>query len=352
MRLTGLIAASAIAIAAPAMAADPPPDAALKLAREVIAPRFAEVEAAAAAQETAWTGFCGHRASADPQPLLQAYERLSDVWARVEFVRMGPAAAELRAERFNYWLDRENATGKALNAMLAGGPLDAASLKAGSVGGQGMPLIERLLWGPDALDKLKAAGPDGDRRCAVGSAVAASLHGLAGEMSGGWNGPDGIVAAMTAGKPWGVAFADRTEASRVLLTDLVGGVENLKDSKVAFAFHDEANPAAPRLAEEARSGRSLHDAMLNFHEVRKAVETYMQPASPEQKQTMATAFDAVEAKLRAAAQARDATPPNSPERVATLQAAVASLVDLQQLALTVVPAGSGVALGFNNLDGD
>lgn len=351
MRLAGLIAAGFMAAAAPAMAADPP-DAALKLAREVFAPRFQEVETAAVAQEAAWSGFCARRAGADPQGLRQAYERLSDAWARIEFVRMGPAAAELRAERFNYWLDRENAAGRALNAMLAGGPLDAASLKAGSVGGQGMPVIERLLWGPDALDKLKAAGPDGDRRCAIGQAVAASLHGLAGEMAEGWSGPDGVVAAMAAGKPWGVAFADRAEASRVLLTDLVGGVENLKDSKVALAFHDEANPAAPRLAEEARSGRSLHDALLNFEEVRKAVDVYMQPATPEQKQTVAKAFDAVETRLQAAVQAKASTPPNSPERQVALQAAVASLVELQQLTLTVVPAGSGVALGFNNLDGD
>jgi predicted lipoprotein len=235
--------------------------------------------------------------------------------------------------------------------MLAGGALDPASLKAGSVGGQGMPVIERLLWGADA-GKLTAAGPEGERRCAIGAAVAANLHGLAREMAEGWSGPDGVVAAMAANKPWGVAFLDRTEASRVLLTDLVGGVENLKDSKIALAFHDQANPAAPKLAEEARSGRTLRDALVNFQEVRKAVDIFMAPATPEQRKTVAAAFDATEARLKAAVDAEAATPAHSPERKQALQAAVASLTELQMLTLTVVPAGSGVALGFNNLDGD
>lgn len=317
-----------------------------------VVPGYQAVEAAAKAQHAAWTGFCASHASADPRPLRDAYDRLADAWARIEFVTAGPAESELRTERFNYWLDREGATGRAMKAMLAGAdPLDAARLKAASVAGQGMPVIERLIHGPDAA-LLQAPGPDGDRRCAIGAAVSANLESLAGEIVAGWTAPDGAAAAIAAGKPFGVTFANAEEASRVLLTNLVGGLDNLKDAKVALAFHDEANPGAAPLAQDHRSGRTMRDVSLNFAAIRKAIDLYMGPASAAQKKTLGAAFDLADARLRTVAEAQAKTPPHSDDRQAALKAALAALVDLQQTALAVVPAGSGVSLGFNNLDGD
>lgn len=342
------------ALAAATLASDaPPPGAVERLTTATVIPRFQAVEDAAVAQRAAWTSFCAKRAGADPAPLLKAYDALADAWARIEFIRMGPAEAELREERFNYWLDRENATGRALTAMLGStDPLTSERLKAGSVAGQGMPALERLLYGKDALALLRAPDAGGERRCAVGQAVSASLAALAGEMARGWAAPDGAAAAIAADKGWGVAFANSQEASRVMLTNLVGGLEVLKDSKLALAFHDEANPGAPVLAENARSGRTLRDIMINFDEVRAAIDLYMTPATPEQKRTVAAAFDATRARLDAVVRATQATPPHSEERQAALKAALASFVDLQQVALVTVPAGAGVALGFNSLDGD
>ena len=108
-------------------------------------PRFQAVAMAAHAQQDAWTQFCSDRKHGDTKSLTASFNALGDAWAKVEFVRIGPAAVALRVERFNWWLDRTNATGKALDAMLAGDPNDLSpeKLVAGSVAGQGLPIIER-----------------------------------------------------------------------------------------------------------------------------------------------------------------------------------------------------------------
>jgi hypothetical protein len=352
-RFRPLCAALAVlALASDAAAAAPP--AVGQLVSGTIVPGFQAVQAATRVQDQAWKGFCAARTSADPKALRDAYDGLSDAWAKIEFMRAGPAESELRVERFNYWLDREGATGRALTAMLAGTDaqsLDLQHLKAGSVAGQGLPVLERLLYGKDAA-ALQAPGADGDRRCAIGMAMAASLDALADEILAGWTAPDGAAAAIAADHHWGVTFANADEASRVLLTDLVGGLDNLKDSKVALAYHDQANAGAVQLAENARSGRGLRDAMINFAAIRQAIDLYMAPATAEQKKTLGDAFDAADASLKAAMEAQAHSEPHSDARQATLKAAVAALTTLQQTAMTVVPAGSGVSLGFNNLDGD
>ena len=62
------------------------------------------------------TKACSDPAHADTAALKSAYNDTSDAWAKVEFVRIGPAATALRADRFNWWLDRTGATAKAYHA--------------------------------------------------------------------------------------------------------------------------------------------------------------------------------------------------------------------------------------------
>src|SRR5882724_4046128 len=112
-----LALASGSALAAPA-------DMARQFADEFAVPRFRAVAEAAHAQDTAWATFCANPKRGEIKNLKGAYETLADTWSDVEFVHIGPAAAALRVERFNWWLDRTDARAKALTAMLAAKPQD------------------------------------------------------------------------------------------------------------------------------------------------------------------------------------------------------------------------------------
>jgi hypothetical protein len=261
----------------------------------------------------------------------------------------------MRAERMNYWLDRTDLAGKALHVMLAApdetGLADKA-LAGTSAAGQGLPVLERLLYADGAARALAASGLEGERRCAIGSAIARNVAAMSADIAHEWGGPDGATAAIAGNGRWGVSFGDAREAASVMMTDLVIGVEALKDNEVALLFHDEANAAAPRLAEQWRSGRSLQDIRLKYTALRQGLEPFTSLAVGAEKAQLDASFAAVDAKLADVARTQVQAPVHSPERIEALKQAMAALGDLQMSVMTIAPAASGVALGFNSLDGD
>lgn len=326
-----------------------PAEIARKFADNFAIPRFQAVAAAAHAQQDAWSRFCANPKRGDAKALMGSFNTLADAWAKVEFVRIGPAAVALRVERFNWWLDRTNATGKALDALLAAtdsGELTPEKLAAGSVAGQGLPVIERLLYEKDAPSQLK--GKDGVRRCAVGAAVARGQSAIADAIVSDWTGPNGAAAALAANTRWNMAFADTSEAASVMLTDLAAGLEGLKDLKVAMFFHDVVNPNAPRLAEGTRSGRTLRDITLNLAAIRDGLSGFVADAPAADRAQLDKVFDDAQAALKAV----DKPDMNAADRVEAVKQAVAAVTALSQMAITVLPHATGLTLGFNNLDGD
>lgn len=337
-----------VALAAwPAAAFAAPAEEALKFADEFVVPRFKAVADATHVQVSAWTAFCADRGHGDLDSLKRAYDGLADAWSDVEFVRIGPAAIEMRVERFNWWLDRTDATGKALGAMLKAKPEDLMpeKLAAGSVAGQGLPVIERLLYPAAEAKKLKAkaAGP----RCAVGLAVARNQAIIAEAIVNEWTAPDGARAALAANTRWKFAFADATEAASVMMTDLAAGLEGMKDFKVAMFYHDVFNAKAPRLAEAVRSGRTLRDIDRNLVAIRAGLEYFYKPDKPDAKAAMDKAFDDAQAKIKDLE-----TVPAGPARTQATQIALTHVAILAQTAMQDLPDATGLTLGFNNLDGD
>jgi predicted lipoprotein len=305
------------------------------------------VAKAAHAQSDAWSAFCADRKHGNADTLKQAYNDLGDAWARIEFLRTGPAAVALRVERFNWWLDRTNATGKALDQMLASkDTLTPDSLASGSVAGQGLPIVERLLYAPGAPASLK--GKQGKRRCEIGVAVAQGQAAIADAIAADWSGPDGARASLAANTRWQVAFADATEAADVMLTDIASALEGLKDYKAAMYYHDilNANAKAPHLAEAIFSGRTGRDLELNLAALREAVASFTGPATEEDRKTLDKLFDDAAATLKEVETAAPA------ERVPAAQRMLAAYTALAQNAIRLLPQMTGLHLGFNNLDGD
>jgi predicted lipoprotein len=347
MRVLGPIIVGALALlASPASALDHA-ESAQRFAKAFIVPRFQSVAAAAHAQQAAWTAFCADRRRGSTEALKKAFNDLADAWSDVEFMRIGPAAVALRVERFNWWLDRTDATGKALNQMLAADPqmLAPQNLAAGSVAGQGLPVLERLLYPSEGAALL--AGTDGAQRCAVGAAVAAEQAAIADEIVSGWTAPDGALPALMANARWKVAFADANEAASVMLTDLVAGLEGLKDLKVAMTFHDVTNARAPRLSEAWRSGRTLRDIRRNLAAIRQGLAFFLSAASAAQKYELDMAFDDAGRALQALDGAR-----TEAERSASARLAQGAFSALAQQAMAMLPQATGLTLGFNSLDGD
>jgi len=336
MRVLVAAAFGLLALCGPATAGDPA-QVARRFAHEFAVPRFEAVASAAHAQADAWTSFCAAGKYKDTAALKTAFDDLADAWARVEFVRVGPAATGLRVERFNWWLDRTGATAKALDAMLADAPTPE-KLASGSVAGQGLPVIERLIY--DA--------PLNAQRCAVGAAVARGQAAIADAIVTDWTSPGGAAAALDANARWNMSFADAREAASVMMTDLAAGLEGLKDLKVAMLLHDALNPRAPRLAEAVRSGRSLRDVEINLAAIREGLAYFLRDAPAADKSRLDAAFDDAQGTLRILRDPKLV----AKDRTSAINHAHDVFASLSLTAIAVLPEATGLTLGFNNLDGD
>lgn len=339
MRVLVAAAFGLFALCGPAVADDPAATA-RRFAHEFAVPRFQAVAAAAHAQADVWTAFCAGAKFKDTAALKASFNDLADAWARVEFVRIGPAATGLRVERFNWWLDRTGATAKALDAMLAASSAPTPQgLASGSVAGQGLPVIERLLYDAPPLDA---------QRCTVGAAVAQGQAAIVDAIVTDWTSTSGAAAALDANTRWNMSFADSREAASVMMTDLAAGLEGLKDLKVAMLLHDALNPKALRLAEAVRSGRSLRDVALNLAAIREGLAFFLQGAPPADRMRLDAAFDDAEGTLRILRDPKLA----AKNRAAAINHAHDVFASLSSTAVAVLPEATGLTLGFNNLDGD
>ena len=331
-----------LALCGPALAGDPAAMA-RRFAHDYAVPRFQAVAKAAHAQADAWNAFCATAKSSTTRRRSKAsFDSLADAWARVEFVRVGPAATGMRVERFNWWLDRTGATAKALDAMLAAAAAPTPEkLASGSVAGQGLPVIERLLYDKEPLTA---------QRCAVGTAVARGQAAIADAIVADWISANGALAALDANTRWNNSFADASEAASVMLTDLAAGLEGLKDLKVAMLLHDARNPSTPPLAEAVRSGRVAGATWSSISPRSAKVSAISCTTRPlRDRVRLDAAFDDAQgtAQDRERSQAGRKGPHrrhrSRPRGLRRLEH------DRDQ---RVLPMLTGLTLGFNNLDGD
>jgi len=322
--ILALVGAVTVAFSAPPRAGEIVP----AVARSVIAPGFAALKVAFAAQSAAWQTGC-----ANPSHLREAYHSAADAWAQAELFRSGPLSKQTRAERIDYWPDPRNATDKGLKALLAAPATPSLqTIAEASVAAQGLPALERLLFGEGA--PVPALG---EKECAVGGAIAENLTALATALDTEWNDPQaGEVHRLE-----GIAHDEvkAREAVVALLTDLATGIRVIEDRKLAPLLGSKGAVANPKAAKSWRSGRSVRDIAQNLAALDKA---YAQIAAYAPQ-----AVASVREKLQEAAAALQATA--DANRVVAIQAGINNA---RYYAVDVLPGELGVTLGFNSLDGD
>jgi predicted lipoprotein len=321
-------------------------------ARDFIVPRYRALKDAAVAQERAWDRFCADRARGDIETLREAYHAVADAWAEAQIIKTGPVTLFLRFERFAYWPEARNATARALESLLASrnpGDLKPEALRHDSVAGQGITALERLLY--ETPDALKTPDAHGTWRTEVGKAIARNLGVIASDVLEGWEGPDGVVAALEAGKGWNNLFADAPEAARLLLTDLVTIFKSMHDVKLLPVLGADVDSARPKLAEAWRSARSARNLQHNLKAARALSMVFAARIPGDHRAWIVELFDAAD-KAAAALPSDMGDAASDPQRRVLLENARAAIKAVQTELATTLPADLGLTLGFNSLDGD
>lgn len=323
-------------------------------ARDVVAPAFKTLAGEAAKLAQAADDFSAAPGQDGFAAVRVAYESVSDAWMQAQFFRLGPLGGQQRAERFAYWPERRPIIDKQLSALLARTDPDAlADDKFGqsSVAVQGLPALERLLYG-DAARQVLSAGPEQKARIAVIKAIAHNLNNLAQELTAAWE--KALSDPKTAAQPF---TQDPNEAAAQLYAGLNTGLQIVSDQKIAAPRGQTIDKAKPKSAEQWRSGRSLNNIKLNLQALRGAMLDKSGFASllPADQATLrdeiAIAFDEALAAADAAPEPLDATVADAEGRkkIGALLVAVNHIRDILR---QKVPPAIGISIGFNELDGD
>jgi predicted lipoprotein len=318
--------------------------------RNVVTPAFKALAVETAKLAQAADDFAAAPSQDGFAELRIGFDSVSDAWMRAQAFRLGPLDTEQRSERFEYWPERRNVVDKQLNALLAAPDPQAlapAQFAHATVAVQGLPALERLLYGDNARQVL-SAGDDQKARLAVILAIAHNLETLARELAVAWEKASAEPAPFSP---------DPTESTTQAYGDILLEIRMIADRKVASVQGREIDRARPANAEQHRSGRSLRNIRGNLDALKAAVlgphgfGTLIPPDQAALKDEIAKAFDATMAAASAVPEPLDAavTDPEKRKSVDTLLAAANALRDLMT---QKVPPALGLTVGFNEMDGD
>ncbi|NBC33995.1 MAG: hypothetical protein GVY13_15075 [Alphaproteobacteria bacterium] len=314
---------------------------AARVAERLVADHQAVVETAGMLVD-AVAGFCGgDGAREDAQA---AYHATADAYMRVQWAAVGPAVPFDRGYRLNFWPDDSNAISRQLGRVASERPadlLDPDGIAAASVALQGLPALERLLFGQPA------AAP-GNYGCGLAEAITVNIVTIAEDLVEGWADP--------ARQP---GLSTDQAAVQTLLSASLTHLELIGDRKIARVVGPTAEDARPRRSEAWRSGRSLRNIAINL----AALEAVWLDDGPDDLPALLQAADAAStaeslaaamAKARGLAESlRDRTMEEASETAhAELLALSNDLYGVARILVHDVFPALGLTVGFNSVDGD
>jgi predicted lipoprotein len=322
--------------------------------REVVLPAFKALAEQTAGLSKVADGFAAKPSQDGFNALRTAFDATSDAWMQAEFFRLGPLGDQQRSDRFEYWPEKRNIVDRQLSALLATPNEDTLKQKnfsQASVAVQGLPALERLLYGDSSRQTL-SAGPEQKTRAAVIQAIAHNLDALAREIVADWE--KASADPKTATAPFS---QDPIEATAQFYAGLMTGMQIVAVQKLAGPRGTTIDKAKPKTAEQWRSGRSLKNIKLNLDTARAAVlgehgfAVLLGSGNDALKAEIGAAFDAAITAADAAPEPMDTAvaDPEGRKKVGALLVAVNQLVDV--LKQKAAPA-MGISLGFNEMDGD
>lgn len=332
----------------PAKAEPPPIDYAALYAHVLkvhLRPRYQAVEA----QTKALTGAIDSLCQAPDAPRLEAaraaFHGVSDAWQAIEHMRTGPATSLNAHARLNFWPDERDRVGKHLRGLLSSGDagrVAPADFAQGSVAVQGLPALERLLFGDKALDGLKAADAP-VTPCKVARAIAANIAAIAQDLMKAW-----------AADP--LRGSDAKKATADLFTNLAGGLGAVADMKIGAPLGEKTGRTWPKKAEQWRSDRSLRNIAIDVQALEDLFAAMSDGAGPAFKGTSGDKqnryqFQSLIKEVKNIGTSMQAALDDETGRL-RLKVAAGSLRDMRDLVIGSMTGPLGLILGFNSFDGD
>jgi predicted lipoprotein len=354
------IAIVALALLLPMSAAMAAPDyKAIELAAvdKQIAPGFRQFADRATALHASAEAFCKKPDTQGLNAVRAGFNDVMDAWQGVQHITFGPVELFNRGQRVQFWPDKRNAGERQLLALLRDRKtegLDLPHLAVVSVGIQGLPALEMLLFGQGQADKLLVPGEDATFRCRLVTLIPANLAAIGNDLAQEFSKPDGFRAAIEGAGTSGSRYANDREAALQLFNTLFGQLQAIAEVKLTYPMGSKADEARAGRSESWRSKRSLRNIIVNLEALKATFAASFTPAlaaegQAEISERFTTMLDQTIAAARQLPPMEDAmTKADGWKSLAMLKVYVkASAKILEEAGIAL-----GLQVGFNALDGD
>lgn len=250
--------------------ADESPVAADSIIQDTLAtiyqPKFAQFAMVTAQHDEATQIYCANPSDDMLTQLRKEFESVVASFSAIELYRLGALLQVNRQNRLFYWPDKRRVVERQLRTLLAGltnNTLSVDDFSQKSVAVQGLPALERLLFGKNAAQRLSAGSETHDCRLII--AIADNVNTMAIAINAGWQTDSLLVQSMLHPERGSDYFRDEKEVLRSIVTQIIVGIDVVLNRKIA-PLH--GNNADIKKAPLWRSEQSLSMLSNNLESLR------------------------------------------------------------------------------------
>ncbi len=313
---------------------------------EIIIPAYQNLSEATLSLSMESESFCSDRSADNLAKFKAAFYQSMDAWQAIQSVQFGPITYFNWNYRIQYWPDDRGTSGRQLTALIASADtsvLNSESFARQSVGIQGLPALERILFDEDSLNEFQT----NDYLCELSQAIAANLNEISEGVSNRWI--DEYRAIVL--NPSESGFYENSEDLTIdYLKALQESIAKIRDLKLAPALGASYEAARIREAESWRSDYSLANIKVNLSNLQSLFAVFSSAFYPEDVENIELAFSTLSETSMALPDSLSAALLNE-----VLYVEVKELhdeVDALHEALEKALKNTDLYLGFNSLDGD
>ena len=325
---------------------------------ELIVPNYRDFEQESEVLAEALDSVCANPTAGTLEAARGAWARARETWKEAEVFAFGPYS---RPEfRIGPKIDSWPAHVDDVEELLAStAPVDPATVATLGVWHKGLPVVEYLLYSPDAAALERLAEP---RRCEYLTSVGAEVVSRARELHAAWSPDAGNFAAELSGAGrTSTAFRSLKDAFSEIVNRMGFTVENIRRDKLGHPLGDEGGGVpSPEAAESRFSGRSVADIQDNLDGIEVLFfgdDSRELPGLRRYALERGHDFDdEVRSRLAAARSALEAIGSPLTEAIVTspdsVREASLQLGELQRVFQVDLIGALGLSLNFNDNDGD
>lgn len=321
-----------------------------------IRPGYERLAGSATAMRAATAALCAAPSQETLDGARRRFAGLVEDWSRMELIRFGPVRENNRHERLDFWPDRKGLGLRQVQRLLAAKDVsatDVAALRRKSVAVQGLGALEFVLFGTGS-DGLSDAG--GAFRCSYGRAIAGAIAETASELAAAWKNEAGYAALMTGPGAGNPVYKTDAEAVQELLRCMTEEAQFVRDVKLAAILGPAAGKARPKRAPFRRAGLTVAALSANLESVYQLFEAggFIAALPAEDAWLLPSIrfeIDQVNRHFNRAGNDFTAAVRDEEKRK-LMQLAIIGVNGVGEAIGGTYTERTGLAIGFNSLDGD